>query len=131
MFWWSIISKIFKLCLEENGNGELYGKDVATILERNVYIDDILKSFPTAEEGITMIQLVKNLCSNGGFNLTKFISNNAAVLILLPDGSRRAAVKDEELALGSLPENKVWGVKWNTEKDLLGFKTKLVDWFQH
>ena len=55
-----------------------------------------------------MIQLVKNLCSNGGFNLTKFISNNAAVLILLPDGSRRAAVKDEELALGSLPENNLW-----------------------
>ena len=52
-------------------NDELYGKVVATILERNFYIDDMLKSFPTAEEAITVIKQVKDLCSNGDFNLTK------------------------------------------------------------
>ena len=107
-------------------NEELYGKDVATILERNFYVD-MLKSFPTAAEAITVIQQVKDICSNRGFNLTKFISNNTAVLKSIPDDSRRAALKDKELALGCLPEDKALGVKWNTEKDTLGFTIKLVE----
>ena len=41
-------------------NEELYGKDVATILERKFYVD-MLKSFPTAEKVITVIQQVKDL----------------------------------------------------------------------
>ena len=45
-------------------NNEIYGKDIATILEKNFYVDDMLKSFPTAEEAITEIQQVKDLCSN-------------------------------------------------------------------
>ena len=108
-------------------NQELYGKDVATILERNFYVDDMLKSFPIAEEAITVIQQVKDTCSNGGFNLTKFISNNTAVLKSIPDNSQRAAIKDEELALGCLSEDKALGVKWNTEKDTLGFTIKFVE----
>ena len=95
-------------------NEERYGKDVATILERNFYVDDMLKSFPTAEEAITVIQQVKDLCSNAGFNLTKFVSNNTTVLKSIPDDSRRTAIKDEELALGCLPEDKALVVKWNT-----------------
>ena len=50
-------------------NEELDRKEVATILERNFYVDDMLKSFSTTEEAITVIQHVKDLCSNGGFNL--------------------------------------------------------------
>ena len=68
-------------------NEELYGKDIAAILERNFYVDDMVKNFPTAEEAITVIQQVKDICSNGGFNLTKFISNNTAVLKSIPDDS--------------------------------------------
>ena len=108
-------------------NEELYGKDVATILEKNFYVNDMLKSFPTAEEAITVIQQVKDICYNGGFNLTKFISNNTAVLKSIPDDSQRAAIKDGELALGCLPEDKALGVKWNTEKDTLGFTIKFME----
>ena len=97
-------------------NDELHGKVVATILERNFYIDDMLKSFPTAEETITVIKQVKDLCSNGDFNLTKFINNNTTVLKSIPDDSRRTAVKDEELVLECLLEDKALGVKWNAKK---------------
>ena len=36
-------------------NEEHYRKDTSTILERNFYIDDVLKSFLTVEEAITVI----------------------------------------------------------------------------
>ena len=110
-------------------NEELSGKDVATISKRNFYVDNILKSFSTVEEAITVIQQVKDLCSNGGFNLRKFISSNTTVLKSIADEGRRTAVKNEELALGCLPEDKALGIKWDTEKDRLAidrFTIKLV-----
>ena len=42
-------------------NEELDGKDVATILERKFYVDDMLKSFLTAEKAITVILQVEDL----------------------------------------------------------------------
>ena len=56
-------------------NEELHRKDITTIVERNFYVDAMLKSFWTAEEAITVIQQVKDLCSNGGFKLTKTCIN--------------------------------------------------------
>ena len=107
-------------------NEEHYRKDISTILERNFYIDDVLKNFLTVEEAITVIQ-VEDLCSNGGFDLTKFISNNATVLKSIFEDIRRTDVKNEELSLGCLPEDKALGAKWDAEKDTLGFTIKLVD----
>ena len=75
-------------------NEGLYGKDIATILERNFCVDYMLKNFPTGEEPITGIQQVKDLCSNGGLNLTKLIIHNTAVLKSIPDDNRRTSVKD-------------------------------------
>ena len=87
----------------------------------------MLTRFSTVEEAITVIQQVKDLYSNGGFNLTKFIRNTTTVLKSIPDDSRRTVVKNEELATGCLPEDKALGVKWDTEKDTLGFTIKLVE----
>ena len=42
-------------------NEELDGKDVATILERKFYVDDMLKSFLTAEKAITVILQLEDL----------------------------------------------------------------------
>ena len=122
----------FALRKKAMDNEELYRKDVATILKRDFCIDYMLKSFTTAGEAITAIQKVKDLCSNTGFSLTKFTSNNATVLKSISDESRRTAVKDEELALGCLPGNKALGVQWNAEKDRLGWRNlrQDVDYFQ-
>ena len=87
----------------------------------------MLKSFLTVEEAITVIQQVKDLYSNEDFILKKFISNNTTVFKSIPDDSRRAAVKNEEFALGCLPEEKALGVKWDTEKDTLEFTIRLVE----
>ena len=51
----------FVLRKTDMDNEELYGKDVATILETNFYVDDMLKRFSTVEEAITVIRQVKDL----------------------------------------------------------------------
>ena len=49
-----------------------YGEDVPIILRRNFYVDDILKSFSSIEEAIRITEKIKELCKEGGFNITKF-----------------------------------------------------------
>ena len=56
-------------------NEQQYGKEITQILERSFYVDDLLKSFPTVKEAVNAIKQLQELCSRGGFNLTKFISN--------------------------------------------------------
>ena len=104
-----------------------YASDVTRILERNFYIGDMLKSFQTVTKAKDVIRKVKELCANGGFNLTKFTSNSEEVLKSIPDEDRRKNVSDEALTFDKLPEDKALGVKWNISKDTLGFQTKWAE----
>ena len=56
-----------------------YASDVTRILERNFYVDDMLKSFQTVTEAKDVIREVKELYAKDGFNLTKFTSNSEGV----------------------------------------------------
>ena len=64
----------FALRRTAKDNEQQYGKEIPQILERS-YVDDLLKSFPTVKEAVSTIKQLQELCSRGGFNLTKFISN--------------------------------------------------------
>ena len=66
-------------------NIKKYGEEVSSILRRNFYVDDMLKSFQNAKTAVDMIYKVKSLCKEGGFNLTKFSSNHIEVLKSIPD----------------------------------------------
>ena len=46
------------------------------------------------------------MCSAGGFNLTRFISNNKLVLMIIPENHRREGVKDADLVNEKLPSLK-------------------------
>ena len=108
-------------------NIKKYGEDVSSILRQNFYVDDMLKSFPSAKIAVDMIYKVKSLCKEGGFNLTKFSSNHIEVLKSIPDECRKDGVKDKDLNLGIVPEDKPLRVKWNTQEDTLGFIIKMDD----
>ena len=59
----------------EDGEKE-FGARAAKTLKKNFYIDDALKSVPTENDAIELVQAVKGMCAKGGFKLTKFISNS-------------------------------------------------------
>ena len=64
------------------------------------------------------------MCKEGGFNLTKFSSNLVEVLMSIPDECRKDGVKDKNLNLGILPEDKALEVKWNLQEDTLDSLSK-------
>ena len=57
-------------------NEAKYDPEVAEILRRNFYVDDILKSVKDEETAVTLIKDVKALCAEGGFHLTRFVRNS-------------------------------------------------------
>ena len=117
----------FALRKTASDNRSEYASDVTRILERNFYVDDLPKSFQAITKAKDAIRKVKELCAKGGFNLTKFTSNNKEVLKSIPDKDRRKNVTDEALTFGKLPEDKTLGVKRNISKDTLGFQTKMAE----
>ncbi len=56
---------------------------VDTVLQ-NFYVDDYLNSVSTETHAIVLAEQLRNLCSCGGFRLTKWISNSRAVLSSIP-----------------------------------------------
>ena len=57
-------------------NSSCYGNDAAVAIMKNFYVDDLLKSVEDEEYMKDLIRRNRKMCSAGGFNLTKFISNN-------------------------------------------------------
>ena len=56
-------------------NEEKYQKKVTDKLRRSFYVDDSLKSVRDVNTAICLLYEVIKLCAEGGFRLTKFVSN--------------------------------------------------------
>ena len=92
---------------------------------KNFYVNNLLKSVEDKAYARDLIRRIRNMYSAGGFNLTKFISNNKLVLMSIPENHRREGVKDADLVNEELPTERALGVYWNIEKDQLCFKLNL------
>ena len=66
------------------------------------------------------------MCNEGGFNLTKFVSNSKKVLHSIPETFRRNGVKDKDIGY-NLPDAQGFGILWNVEADTLGFKIAIKE----
>lgn len=101
-------------------------KAAETVL-RNFYIDDCLKSAPTEEEAVALVKNLRDLCMEGGFNLTKWVSNSRKLLSSIPAEHRASELKDLDLTHNSLPTERALGVQWRTEDDTFAYSIKLQD----
>ena len=108
-------------------NETKYGSEVAETVRNNFYGDDMLKSVSNEETAIKLIQGARKICAEGGFCLTKFVSNNKQVLASIPEDERRKCVLDQDLEFGMLPTEKALGIYWNTEENNIGFEVRLKE----
>ena len=101
-----------------------YRKDAAETLVRNFHVDDLLKSMEDVDRAKQLVDNVIKMCKAGGFNLTKFVSNNKELLLSIPESKRRQGVKDQDLS-GDLPTDKALGICWDIANDTFKFKIKV------
>ena len=63
-------------------------------LNRNFYVNDLLKSVKEVKTAIRLLHSVISMCADGSFRLTKFISNQIKALDSIPEEDRRTGMKD-------------------------------------
>ena len=117
----------FSLKRTADDHEEKFGTDIADTLRHNFYVDDMLKSVPTDEKAIEVVQGTKAMCKKGGFKLTKFVSNSRKVLQSVPEEDREKEIKGLDLGQDKLPVERALGVCWCIESDTLQFRIQLKD----
>ena len=68
-------------------------KQLIYSLRRNFYVDDLLKSVRDVNTAIYLLHEVIKLFTDGGFRLTKFVSNNVEVFLSIPETDRKDGLK--------------------------------------
>ena len=112
-----------------------YDPEVAETLRSNFYVVDLLKSVKDDEIAVTLMKDVKVPCAEGGFHLTKFVSNSKHVLLSMPEGDRRKSLHDQESRLERstdlqrkhLSTEKALGTNFDLKEDKLGFCIKFKE----
>ena len=106
-----------------NDNEKDFDAITVQTLRSNFYVDDLLKTVPTPATATRLVGQLIELCAKGGFNLTKFKSNDRNVLAQIPVEKR--AVPALDLDLDELPVNRAIGVECNIALDKFSFTAML------
>ncbi len=117
----------FALHKTAEDNKEKFGFEASKSVKEDFYVDDFLKSKGSAQSAIDLISQTKKMCALGGFNLTKFVSNDRTVIESVPDKDRSKNIKNLNLELDSLPVERALGMSWSIENDTLNFRITLKD----
>ena len=116
----------FTLKYNAENNRKTLGNDAASTILRNFYVDDLLKSSKTEIEAVSLLRRVKESCSNGGFNLTKVVSNSKRVVESVPDADRSPVM--QQVDIDKFPQiESALGVTWYVTSDELGFRINMTD----
>ena len=88
----SCSSFALKQTVEDNGGS--YGEASCEIVKRSFYVDDFLVSVGTEQEAAHLIKSTTALCKEGGFHLTKWVSNNHDVVQTVPTEERAKDIRE-------------------------------------
>lgn len=118
-----IVNSTLSRVADDNAND--FTAEAVKAVKTNFYEDDGLPSTNGSASAISLANELIELLQRGGFNLTKFTSNNKDVLSQIPSQSR--AKPELNLDLDELPVERALGVRWHPETDELGFEVKQLD----
>ena len=102
----------------------VFAREPAEFVRDDFYVDDRLKSVPSATQPSSLIKSTKCLLAKGGFNLSKFISNSKDVVEGIPKEQRASGIKELDLARDVLPIERALGVQWCVQSDELQFRVR-------
>ncbi|XP_044158322.1 uncharacterized protein LOC122944157 [Bufo gargarizans] len=104
-----------------------YGSDARQFVERNFYVDDGLKSFPTAKEAINLLTRTKEMLAVANLRLHKIISNSQELMNAFHPEDYAASVKDLDLGSDAPPMQRSLGLLWNIKVDTFAFQVSTCD----
>ena len=96
----------FALRQTAEDNCHRYDREVTQTIRNTFYVDDCLMSTATVEEAIKLISDLREACAQGGFSLTKWVSNSREVLASIPEHHRAKKLKELDLRQGEIAYRK-------------------------
>nr|XP_055025104.1 uncharacterized protein LOC129414995 [Misgurnus anguillicaudatus] len=113
---------IFGLRKTAQEGEETFGRDVKRFVERNFYVDDALKSLPSASAAIDLLKRAQQMLACSNLRLHKIASNNAEVMAAFPSDDHASNLKDLDPEAGDLPMQRSLGVSWDLKNDTFTFQ---------
>jgi hypothetical protein len=104
-----------------------FGKNVADFVRRDFYVDDGLSSQKTPVEASHLIEQSHLMSAKGGFNLTKYASNDKSVVTAIPEGLRAKNLQSFDLHDSTLPVEMTLGIQWDIEMDTFQFQVNFKE----
>ena len=124
---WSPSCATFALQKTAEDNKTHFKGSIISTVKKNFYVDDLLKSVKNSNDAIGAYKDLKMLLSLGGFNLTKWISNNCEVINAIPEEDRSKEWKKIDFKRDILPVERALGVQWNTANDCFQFNVNIPE----
>ena len=121
---WSPSAATYALHKTVDMFGDGYSEITRSTIHNNFYVDDCLKSVKGVEEATLLCRELKQLLAEGGFNLTKWISNHDDVTSQIPKDDLAKSVTRREM--GEPLSDKALGIHWQVEEDTFSFSTKSI-----
>ena len=104
-------------------NKHEFGEEIAKFVKRDFYVDDGLKSLKSVPEAVSVIQKTKDMLSQGGLRLHKFVSNSGDVLPAISPDDRATNLKDLDFN-DAPPIERTLGTEWCIGSD--SFKLRII-----
>ena len=97
-----------------------YNYNIIDAVHKNFYMDDYLGSYRNIDFAKETVANVTKVLSEGGFRLTKWISNsNSLFEVLLKSEIAKSSIKDNSMKNET---GKILGIMWNYKKGILNVK---------
>ncbi|XP_060772289.1 uncharacterized protein LOC132883105 [Neoarius graeffei] len=99
-----------------------YGEDAREFVERDFYIDDGLKSLPSAAVAIDLLKRTQEMLACSNLRLHKITSNSEEVMKAFPTEDHASGLRDLNLGQDTLPVQRTLGVTWDLKSDTFTFQ---------
>ena len=115
---------IANLCVKKAASASHDEFDAETLrtVERNMYVDDLMKSTSNTELAINLARQLIELMKSSGFRSTKWISNDQKVISEISESERAQSLFS--LEIDDLPTESTLGLAWNIEDDEFVWKAR-------
>jgi hypothetical protein len=115
----------FALRKTAKNNSNDFSQSAVDPIEKDFYVDDLLKSLPNEQEAIGLSIEMTELLQRSGIRLTKFMSSSKKVIAAVPASERENP--SFNLNMDKLPVERALGMIWNVEADALQVYTIHLD----
>ncbi len=94
---------------------------VTETIHGNFNVDDCLKSVESTPQAVALIDNLRQTCSNNGFRLTKYMSNNYDVISSIPPTEQSKEMAARDIHHDGLAIEPALGIQWDIEHDVFQF----------